>query len=92
MSRREEHHDQMDLSNKELIRCSDAKKHQQIEGVLQFQIQNKVQAKTALTSMQAALLAGDNSFSALMHAAPFASLSQLTNVLYLTGGKYRRNM
>jgi len=78
-------------SDKQLVRCTDAKKQLQIEAVLQFQRQHK-SSIAALADMKRALIAGDNSFEALMHAAPIASLSQLTDVLYLVGGKYRRNM
>jgi len=93
---RDEGHDSIQLSNKQLVRCSDNKKQQQIDAVIQFKQQNKQQAELSLTAMKVALLSNHsserNSFAALMSAAPFASLSQLTDVLYVVGGKYRRNM
>ncbi|MDX2321691.1 MAG: methylmalonyl-CoA mutase family protein [Moritella sp.] len=92
MAREEDKHGTVKLTDKQLVRCSDIKKRQQIEGVLQFKQQNKSQGEMSLMAMNATLLSDNNSFSALMHAAPFASLSQLTDVLYAIGGKYRRNM
>lgn len=78
--------------DKELIRCSEEKKQQQIAAVLQFQLQHQHQSATSLTAFKVALLSGKNSFEALMDVAPIVSLSQLTDILYLVGGKYRRNM
>ncbi|WP_392339928.1 methylmalonyl-CoA mutase family protein [Moritella marina] len=92
MTRDTEQHDATSLNDKELVRCSETKKQQQIDSVLKFKLQHKVQATLSLDAMRARLLAGDNSFAALMDAVPHASLSQLTDVLYLAGGKYRRNM
>jgi len=92
MTRDTEQYEAAPLSDKELVRCSETKKQQQIDSILQFKQQHKVQAALSLDAMKAALLAGDNSFAVLMHAVPYASLSQLTDVLYLAGGKYRRNM
>jgi len=93
---REQGHDSIQLSDKQLVRCSDIKKQQQIDGVLQFIQQNKQQGELSLAAMKAALLSDhgseNNSFAVLMSAASFASLSQLTDVLYVIGGKYRRNM
>ncbi|MFT7683346.1 MAG: methylmalonyl-CoA mutase, partial [Moritella dasanensis] len=96
MSRDLQAHDAMPLSDKQLVRCSESKKQQQIDAVLRFKQQNKQQGELSLAAMKVALLANhdteSNSFTVLMDAAPFASLSQLTDVLYLVGGKYRRNM
>ncbi|WP_017219800.1 methylmalonyl-CoA mutase family protein [Moritella dasanensis] len=96
MSRDVQAHDAMPLSDKQLVRCSESKKQQQIDAVLRFKQQNKQQGELSLAAMKVALLANhdteSNSFTVLMDAAPFASLSQLTDVLYLVGGKYRRNM
>ncbi|QUM76302.1 cobalamin B12-binding domain-containing protein [Moritella sp. 24] len=79
-------------ANKQLVRCSDIKKQQQIEANNQFKQQHQQRRESSLTTMKSALLSGNNSFEALTQACPFASLSQLTEVLYLVGGKYRRNM
>ncbi|PKH06760.1 methylmalonyl-CoA mutase family protein [Moritella sp. Urea-trap-13] len=96
MSRDEDTHDSMPLSENQLVRCSDNKKQQQIDAVLGFKQQNNQQGELSLAVMKVALLSNhnsaNNSFAALMGAAPFASLSQLTDVLYAVGGKYRRNM
>ena len=96
MSRDEGDHDSIPSSNKQLVRCSDHKKQQQIDGVVQFKQQHQQQGELSLAAMKVALLsnhdAENNSFAALMSAAPFASLSQLTDVLYVVGGNYRRNM
>ncbi|CED59754.1 putative methylmalonyl-CoA mutase [Moritella viscosa] len=80
------------MSEKQLVRCPEAKKRQQIEAVSQFHKQHKERSECALVSMKVALLSKNNSFEALMNAAPTASLSQLAHILYLVGGKYRRNM
>jgi methylmalonyl-CoA mutase len=75
-----------------LVRCSDDKKQQQIDGVLHFQYLHRHESKSALIAMQAGFGGVENSFQQLMTVAPLASLSELTQVLYQVGGKYRRNM
>ncbi|QUM82924.1 cobalamin B12-binding domain-containing protein [Moritella sp. 5] len=95
MSRSHGHSDGTDtvkMSEKQLVRCPDVKKKQQIEAISQFHKQHKERSECALVSMKVALLSRSNSFGALMDAAPTASLSQLADILYLVGGKYRRNM
>ena len=51
-----------------------------------------VEVKASKSFEQAAALAGDNLFGALMDAVEHCSLGQITRALYEVGGEYRRNI
>jgi methylmalonyl-CoA mutase len=50
------------------------------------------QAEASVREVQAAALAGENVFAALMEAAKVCSLGTMTMALHAVGGQYRRNM
>ncbi len=66
------------------------------EGILnnlhQFQQTNKKSSGLALEKLREVALGGGNIFEELLNTVQFASLGQITNVLYEVGGKYRRGI
>ncbi len=76
----------------ELIRATEAEKNTQIEDVESFQARNKPKASDALSQLTRCAIEGGNVFDALMTAARYCSLGQMTDALFSVGGQYRRNM
>ena len=76
----------------ELARSSDDEKQDQINRLADFQLRHKDEAPAALQRVRQAAINGDNVFAALIDAAEYCSLGQLTNELFTVGGQYRRNM
>ena len=75
-----------------IMRSSDQEKQAQIDGLQAFQRAHVEEARTSQQKLQHAALAGENVFGALMVAAKFCSLGQMSAALYDVGGQYRRNM
>lgn len=76
----------------ELIRSTEAEKHQQIENLQAFQRHRNGLAAQWLKPLQDAARARRNVFEALMEAVKTHSLGQISHALYEVGGEYRRNM
>ena len=76
----------------ELTRASYDEKREQIDRVRAFQKAHQPQATEALRKVKLAASNGDNIFEALMEAARYCSLGQISQALYEIGGRYRRNM
>ena len=76
----------------ELIRATESEKHTQINDVEAFQERNKTKADAALGQLKRCAIDGGNVFDALMIAARYCSLGQMTDALFSVGGQYRRNM
>ncbi len=76
----------------EVVRSTEAEKHQQIENLQAFEARNREAAAAALERLEAAALRKRNIFAALMEAAKVCSLGQLTHRMYRVGGQYRRTM
>lgn len=76
----------------ELARASQDEKNQQLNNLLAFQKQNAESASQQLAELKASALSGDNIFEALMKAARYCSLHQMTQALFEVGGQYRRNL
>jgi isobutyryl-CoA mutase len=76
----------------ELIRATESEKNTQIADVESFQHRNKDKAANALVHLKACAIEGGNVFDALMTAARYCSLGQMTEALFSVGGQYRRNM
>jgi methylmalonyl-CoA mutase len=75
-----------------LVRSSDAEKRAQLDALRAFQNRHADAAPAALAALQRAVVAQENCFDALMHAAPVASLGQISDALFEVGGRYRRAM
>jgi len=76
----------------ELARSTDEEKDSQLERLADFKNRHKDKAPVALAKLKDTALSGGNIFSAMMEAARFCSLGQITEALYGVGGQYRRNM
>ncbi|MAV91393.1 MAG: methylmalonyl-CoA mutase [Bdellovibrionaceae bacterium] len=76
----------------EMARASQEEKKQQLDHVLDFQKKNSDPAARALAELKEEALKGHNIFAALMKAARFCSLKQMSQTLFEAGGTYRRNI
>ncbi len=76
----------------ELIRSTDAEKHDQIRQVRAFQATYSDSNEAALQSLQAVARDRGNVFAELMETVKSNSLGQISFALYQVGGEYRRNM
>jgi methylmalonyl-CoA mutase len=76
----------------EISRCTDDEKMDQINRLNKFKERNKDKSTEALKRLREVAMANKNIFDELLYTVNFATLGQITNVLYEVGGKYRRNM
>ncbi len=84
--------DEEPLAEIELARSSEEEKVSQIDRLAFFQEKHKTESAAALKRVQAAAIAGENVFAALVDAAEVCSLGQLTDAMFAVGGQYRRSM
>lgn len=75
-----------------LQRSSDDEKSAQLARLHAFHATHAAQASPMLERLKAAALAGDNVFDVLMDAVRVCSLGQITQALFESGGRYRRNL
>jgi methylmalonyl-CoA mutase len=75
-----------------LSRATPEEKKSQISNLKAFQEKNRADSEQALNALREAVVQGKNIFAELMNTTRFASMGQITKVLYEVGGKYRRNM
>ncbi len=76
----------------ELARASYEEKDYQLNNLLAYQKEHEKAASSALKGLKEAALSGENIFAALMEAARYCSLHQMTQTLFEAGGEYRRNL
>ncbi|MFN3453997.1 MAG: fused isobutyryl-CoA mutase/GTPase IcmF [Pseudobdellovibrio sp.] len=76
----------------ELARASTEEKNHQLNQVKNVQSANKVQIDHEIKKLKEACLSGGNIFEALMSAARYCTLYQMSQALYEVGGQYRRNL
>ena len=75
-----------------LARSTEEEKQGQLKRLQQFQDQNQAQSEAALQRVRDVAIADGNVFAALVDAAQYCSLGQLTQALFDVGGQYRRSM
>ena len=75
-----------------LTRASFEEKMSRIDALREFHARHAAEAQAALARLKKAAAAGANIFAELMETARVASLGQITQALYESGGKYRRTM
>ncbi|MCS6985595.1 MAG: methylmalonyl-CoA mutase family protein [Leptospiraceae bacterium] len=75
-----------------IVRASEEEKKRQIENLLSFQRAHSDKAPHYLEKIKQAARKNQNIFEALLEAAPYCSLGQMTNALYEVGGCYRRSL
>ena len=76
----------------EMARASEEEKQAQLNNCLSFKDQNQDRAQQELINLRSVALKGGNIFAALMSAARYCSLGQMSQALYEVGGQYRRNL
>jgi methylmalonyl-CoA mutase len=76
----------------ELVRSTDAEKHDQIRQVRSFEATHDDTSAAALDRLQAVARDRGNVFAELMETVKWNSLGQISFALYQVGGEYRRNM
>ena len=76
----------------ELARSTDEEKQSQLKRVSEFQKINADKTPAMLERLRRTVIEDGNVFAVLMDAVRCCSLGQISNTLYLVGGKYRRNM
>ena len=76
----------------ELARSTEEEKQSQIKRLRDFQSRHAEESGVALERLKQAAINYDNVFEELVKAVRVCSLGEITEALYLVGGKYRRNM
>lgn len=76
----------------EVIRSTTEEKEQQIRNVSLFHQRNNANSESSLTNLKNVAVNNGNIFEALLEAAKYCSLGQMSQALYQVGGQYRRNM
>ncbi len=76
----------------EVIRSTPEEKDYQVKMLEQLHKTWQPEAVKALHDLHLKAATGGNVFEALMEAAKFCSIGQITNELFRVGGQYRRNM
>ena len=75
-----------------VIRSTDDDKHRQIDAARAVRDRDPAAAEVALSHLRRTAIRGDNTFEALMEAAKYCTIGQISRALYDVGGRYRRNM
>jgi len=76
----------------ELARASQAEKNHQLEEVSRVHSVYQKDSAIELRKLKETCLSGGNIFEALMSAARYCTLYQMSQALYEVGGQYRRNL
>ena len=76
----------------ELARASQEEKQSQLTNLVAYQKNKSSNTEKEIEKLKASALSGKNIFAALMSAARYCSLYQMSQALYEVGGQYRRNL
>ncbi len=76
----------------EVRRATPEEKQSQLDNLKAFEERNSDKTKEAIQSLKRVILSNENIFAELLNTVRYASLGQITNLLYEVGGKFRRNM
>ncbi|MCO5252029.1 MAG: methylmalonyl-CoA mutase family protein [Candidatus Kapabacteria bacterium] len=76
----------------QIIRTSDEEKLQRLSEVQGFKERNAEKVDAALKNLIEVAISGGNIFAELLNTVQYATMGQITAVLYKIGGKYRRGM
>jgi methylmalonyl-CoA mutase len=76
--------------NIKITRTTNEEKNERLQQLRTFQARNKEKAEIALERLKEFTLSDGNIFEELLNTVQYASLGQITKVLYEVGGKYRR--
>ena len=75
-----------------IIRSTKKERTRQVDCLQMFKKRNEGKKDVYLAKLKEASLTNDNLFEILMEAVKYCSLGEITNTLYLVGGKYSRNL
>ena len=75
-----------------ISRSTKKERSRQVACLQMFKKRNLGQKDYYLTKLKVASLTDDNLFEILMEAVKYCSLGEITDALYLVGGKYSRNL
>jgi len=78
--------------NMKITRTTDEEKLQRLEEVAKFKEKHKDKVEDALNRLRDVALSNGNIFEELLNTVEYATMGQITKVLYEVGGKYRRGM
>ncbi len=78
--------------NMKITRSTSEEKKEILTELAAFQKRNSKLAKSALDKLKEVALSGGNIFEELLNTVQYASLGQITHLLYEVGGKYRRGI
>ena len=76
----------------EVIRATTKEKEYQISMLVELHNTYHEESKIWLEKLKETAIKNENMFDALMQAAKYCSIGQITNALFNVGGQYRRNM
>ncbi len=80
------------VDHKNIIRSTKKERTRQVQCLQMFKKRNPTKKMIYLELLKQASLNNDNLFEILMEAVKYCSLGEMTDALYLVGGKYSRNL
>jgi methylmalonyl-CoA mutase len=80
------------MDHKNIIRSTKKERSRQVQCLQMFNKRNPAKKTAYLELLKQASLKNDNLFEIMMEAVKYCSLGEITNALYLVGGKYSRNL
>ncbi len=78
--------------NMQVIRADATEKNKRLEEIKLFKSKNVNKAPQALENLRKVALNGGNIFEELLNTVQYATMGEISNLLYEIGGKYRRGM
>ena len=84
--------DEADSFDMEVTRSDEGEKKMVIERNEAFKEENKEKAEEGLARLKQVARDGGNLFEVMMDIVEYCSVGQVTQALFETGGKFRRNM
>jgi methylmalonyl-CoA mutase len=84
--------DSLAVDQQPIIRSSKKERERQVTSLQLFKKRNEHQREAYLAKLREASLQNSNLFEILMEAVKYCSLGEITDSLYLVGGKYSRNL
>jgi methylmalonyl-CoA mutase len=82
----------LEVDQQPIIRSTKKERSRQVACLQMFKKRNLAQRDAYLTQLRDASLQNGNLFEILMEAVKYCSLGEITDALYLVGGKYSRNL
>jgi methylmalonyl-CoA mutase len=78
--------------NMQVIRADVQEKNQRLEELKAFKEKNAPKSELALAELKKVALNGGNIFEELLNTVQYATMGEISSLLYEIGGKYRRGM